>query len=673
MSPAGVSSAAGCPVWFRPWLDWLDLALRREANRLRVRYELAADEWHGLHVSEEQVDHALRADARTGAGPEPDEAMLAERRRDLLLGEGERRSPLQDLGRRFGLQDVDLLALVLCLAPEVDLAYQGVYAYLNDDTTRRLPTVGLCDRLAGSSLDAVSVALADGLVDVLRQPAAPLWRSAGLVLADPVRRFLLGSDHPPAVPCSDTPAGDPGRPARITVLESWLDAEAVEAARTLAAATGRRLVEPDPSEPDAGLRFRHAVLRARLHDATLLVPGASLVDAVGEGATDLDPDRWHLLMRARVPLVITVQPGTHVPLEAEDAERLVVGHPGVRDRERLWNRALSSHGLAARGEDVAMVAALFSLGPAQIGAASASLARTGSADFSALSGAARSRSGAALDDVAERVEADVRWEDLVVPPATARRLEELASAIRCRRQVFDGWGFGRLSGRASVRALFSGPSGTGKTMAASVLAGELGLDLYRVDLSAVVSKYIGETEKNLERVLSAAERTDVVLLFDEADALFGRRSEVKDSHDRYANIEVAFLLQRVETFDGVLLLATNLAGNLDDAFTRRLPFQVAFPPPDEDARRELWRRALPTSAPVADDVDAAFLAHSFPMTGGGIRSAALLAAFLAAHEGTPIGMAHLVKAVARQRQHQGKVPSSAEFGPYLRLAREEGC
>lgn len=321
---------------------------------------------------------------------------------------------------------------------------------------------------------------------------------------------------------------------------------------------------------------------------------------------------------------------------------------------------------------MAAVASLFTLGPAQIRAAAAAVARSGQVDLGALTGAARVRGGLGLATVAERVPVSYTWDDLVLPPATLRRLRELAGAIRNRHQVFDGWSFGRLAGgHTSVRVLFSGPSGTGKTMSASVVAGDLGLDLYRVDLSAVVSKYVGETEKNLERVLSAAEDSNVLLFFDEADALFGKRSAVKDSHDRYANIEIAFLLQRIEAFDGVLLLATNLPGNLDDAFSRRIQFHVEFSLPDEAARRRLWCKALPKAAPVADDVDPAFLATMFPMTGGEVRSAALLAAFMAADEDVPIGMTHLVRALARQRRQQGKLPSAAEFKGYLRLARGE--
>ena len=244
--------------------------------------------------------------------------------------------------------------------------------------------------------------------------------------------------------------------------------------------------------------------------------------------------------------------------------------------------------------------------------------------------------------------------------------------MRHRSLVLGEWGLGAAgSGLTGTIALFSGPSGTGKTLAAHVIARSLRLDLYRIDLSAVVSKYIGETEKNLERVLSAAERSNALLLFDEADALFGKRSEVSDAHDRYANIEIAFLLQRIEAFDGVLLLATNLPGNLDDAFSRRLQFHLEFPLPDRTARERLWRQAIPAAAPTGDDLDPEFLAGMFALAGGDIRSAALQAAFLAAHEAEPIRMRHLVRAAARLRRQQGKLPSAAEFKDYVKYARED--
>jgi hypothetical protein len=278
-----------------------------------------------------------------------------------------------------------------------------------------------------------------------------------------------------------------------------------------------------------------------------------------------------------------------------------------------------------------------------------------------------------LPGLAAPVERAVMWDDLVLPAATLRRLHELASAIREREHVFDTWSFARLNGSRSVRALFSGGSGTGKTMSASVIARELGLRLCRVDLSTVVSKYVGETERNLEAVFRATELGNAMLMFDEADALFGKRSVVSDAQDRYANIEVAYLLQRMETYDGVLLLATNLASNMDDAFSRRIHFEIDFPMPDQPARERLWAGALPPEAPVDDDVDLDLLARMVPLSGGEIRNAALTAAFLAAHDERPIGMAHLVRAVARQRGRQGKLPTVAEFGDYLHLVSAESA
>jgi SpoVK/Ycf46/Vps4 family AAA+-type ATPase len=196
--------------------------------------------------------------------------------------------------------------------------------------------------------------------------------------------------------------------------------------------------------------------------------------------------------------------------------------------------------------------------------------------------------------------------------------------------------------------LFAGPSGTGKTMAAEVLARELGLDLYTVDLATVVDKYVGETEKNLDRIFAEAERVNGVILFDEADALFGKRSEVSDAHDRYANVEVAYLLQRMELFDGIAILATNLRSNLDEAFTRRLDSLVDFPEPEEEYRLKLWERSLGTAMPRAGDLDLAFLAESFKLAGGGIRNIVVAAAYAAAEQGQPLSMAHLIRATQRE-------------------------
>jgi len=651
-------------AWLGPWLGWLDRALHREILRLRARYELSMDELRGLYVSDEQVDQlVLRravepADAARIATLDAGlESMLAEARLAP--------SPLHDVTDRFRLTDVDVLAVVLCLAPEVDLSYQSVFAYLNDDVTRRLPTVDLCQRLSGGALEPGSAAVVEGLVEVHRHPAAPLWRSAGMVLADPVRRFLLSRRGAP-VPALAAPASS------LTVLAARLPQDAAAEADAWAARLGRRLVRAG-SAAEPAMRLREAVLEARLLDGALHVVGED------EGVCDdpASPDVRRLLRtlaEAPVPVLLTVPPEVvdRLPLEGLDHERAELGQLDVAGRSQLWTEELLRHGLTPTPGDVDEVAVVFRLSGAQIRVAAAAASRAGTASLPVLTRAARSGSTSALAGVAQRVQADYSWDDLVLPKHTLVRLHELAGAIRHRDEVFGDWSFGRLvGGHTSVRALFSGPSGTGKTMSASVLGRELGVEVFRVDLAAVVSKYIGETEKNLDRILSAAERSNAIVLFDEADALFGKRSDVKDAHDRYANIEVAFLLQRLEVFDGIAVLATNLAGNLDEAFSRRLHFHIEFPPPDEAARLRLWRRAFPRSAPLADDLDPDFLAAMLPLTGGEIRSAALLAAFLAAHERTTIEMRHVVRSLARLRRQQGKLPSSAEFKGFLRIAQDE--
>jgi SpoVK/Ycf46/Vps4 family AAA+-type ATPase len=252
-----------------------------------------------------------------------------------------------------------------------------------------------------------------------------------------------------------------------------------------------------------------------------------------------------------------------------------------------------------------------------------------------------------------------------------RQLRDIASQVKNRHRVYREWDLATKMPRGrGISALFSGPSGTGKTMAAEVLANELQLYLYRVDLSGVVSKYIGETEKNLRRVFDAAEGSGVVLFFDEADALFGKRSEVKDSHDRYANVEIDYLLQRMEEYRGLAILATNLRSHLDSAFLRRLRFVVELPAPDADLRKRIWERALPAAAPT-ENLDWETLAR-LRITGGNIRNIAVNAAFLAAERDEAIGMRHLMQAAMQEYVKEERLLSAGEFGPYLETANRDG-
>jgi hypothetical protein len=354
-----------------------------------------------------------------------------------------------------------------------------------------------------------------------------------------------------------------------------------------------------------------------------------------------------------------------VPLVAE-----VVAESGSARRER-WQESLGPE--APDDLERSDVTSQFLLSADQV-ARAAEAARLQAAldgrtvDHDHLRAGARAQNGAGLERLARRIRPGVGWGDLVLSDVTAEALRELAGRARHRDRVLDDWGMRPGGGRGrGITALFAGDSGTGKTMSAEVVAGDLGLDLYTVNLATVVDKYVGETEKNLERIFVEADGVNAVLLFDEADAIFGKRSEVKDSNDRYANIEVAYLLQRMETFDGMAILATNLRANVDEAFARRLDTIVDFPTPDPYLRRALWEKGLSPGVPRAGDIDMEFLSRSFELSGGNIRSAAITAAYLAADSGRPVAMLDLVRAVQQEYRKLGRLVVPGEFGRYYDL------
>jgi hypothetical protein len=366
-----------------------------------------------------------------------------------------------------------------------------------------------------------------------------------------------------------------------------------------------------------------------------------------------------------------------------EAERLWLPGPGTAARLRFvpldlpvldyaqrrsaWRRVVPA--LSAEQTDV--LATRFPFTPSEIGdvvrlahGRELALDRSEAGMYDELLWACQVRPRAELDGLTRLVTPRAGWKDLVLPEDTIAHLRELCGQIRHRGRVLHEWGLaGRSALGQGVQALFLGPSGTGKTLAAEVVAGEVGMDLMRVDLSTVVSKYIGETEKHLARLFSAAERSGSILFFDEADALFGKRSEVSDAHDRYANIETSYLLQRIEEYTGVVVLATNLASNFDDAFQRRLRISVAFPFPDESARLAIWRGHLPPGLPVGDDLDLTRIARRFKISGGVIRKVVWNAAFLAAGDGGCLTMAHLLLATRREYERMGKPFVAAEVSP----------
>lgn len=336
--------------------------------------------------------------------------------------------------------------------------------------------------------------------------------------------------------------------------------------------------------------------------------------------------------------------------------------PTADEQRGVWRELLADTPLASAKDRLEELTSNFNMTVAAMQACVQEALLPGEREppIARLKHACRSQARLRLDDLAQRIEPCADWDDLVLPDGDKQALRQIAAQVDQRATVYEAWGFGEKVNRGlGVSALFAGPSGCGKTMAAEVLAASLKLDLYRIDLAGAVSKYIGETEKNLRRIFDAAEDSGAILLFDEADALFGKRSEVKDSHDRYANIEVSYLLQRMEAYRGLALLATNLKGSVDSAFLRRLRFVINFPFPEVPQRLEIWRRIFPPRTPT-DGLNLGALAR-LNITGGSIRNIAMNAAFLAAHASEPVRMNHILQAA---RAEYGKLERPlTDLGP----------
>jgi ATPase family associated with various cellular activities (AAA) len=425
-----------------------------------------------------------------------------------------------------------------------------------------------------------------------------------------------------------------------------------DVAALIAAGAGRALYTAQADDlPQPGPELEE--IRTLWEREAVLLPAALLVRCSADGLTPA------------VRQLVTRLPGLVIMTGREAVEltrpflRFDVDKPRPVEQRRLWTRAL---GDAAAGLDDTLdeLSEQFRLSARTIESTGAlARSRNGSVQPGELWNLCRAVAQPSLENLAQRITAKAKWDDLVLPDIQMQTLRHLAAQVRYRLRVYEAWGFAAKSRRGlGVSALFTGESGTGKTLAAEVLANELALDLYRIDLSAVVSKYIGETEKNLKKVFDAAEQGGSILLFDEADALFGKRSEVKDSHDRYANVEVSYLLQRMEAYEGLAILTTNLKAALDQGFHRRLRFTVHFPFPDATQRELIWARSFPRHAPQRG-LKLDRLAQ-VKMAGGNIQNIALNAAFLSAEAGQPIAMNHLLVAAQLEAEKLERPLSDAE-------------
>ena len=350
--------------------------------------------------------------------------------------------------------------------------------------------------------------------------------------------------------------------------------------------------------------------------------------------------------------------------------RVEFPYPTTADRVQMWKRNLNGDRPDNSETELKELASKFRFSGGQIEDAAATarnLAQWQEPEeehltMTQLYAACRLQSNRKLGKLAKKIEPHYQWSDIILPSDQLQILQEICNTVKYRALIYEEWGFDRkLAMGKGVNVFFAGLPGTGKTMGADIIAGQLELELYKIDLSSVVSKYIGETEKNLSRIFDEAQTSNAILFFDEADCLFGKRSEVRDSHDRYANIEVSYLLQRMEEYQGIVILATNLRGNLDDAFIRRMHFSVEFPFPNQKDRRRIWEKIWPEDTPCSPDLNLDLMAERFEIAGGNIRNIALAAAFLAANDGGAIDMNHLFWATRREYQKMGRVAANGEF------------
>jgi AAA+ superfamily predicted ATPase len=708
-------------------LDRLNLLLQYEVRRLRVsRGQREDEEYRGLYVSEDDVDQlTAEAPPRAVDDQEFDAAMAVANRHIAEVnaecqaaGETPR---LQRLATLFDLSLPQTHVILIALAAEADVKYERVFAYLQDDVTKKRPTVDLVFRVLRTSarerlaarrwFEPDSPLLRWELIGIHDDPGArkPVLLSRFLKLDERIAGYLLGSDVVDAR-IGALPARTGGRQSSVLheavrcKISSWANgwrwSEAAcapvilvhgrygtghnVAAEALADSLGRPLLQLEasaPNTPDLPLtrRMLLAEREALLTDSVLAWSSADAVLHFEPGQDAEHRTFTRALAEGRTPTVLLAErswePGRS--LSQRPFIRLELADTTYRERRDLWSAGLGEASDLSPDE-LSALAARFRLSAGQIGDAIAR-ARTlawarepsnGHILAADIDAACRVQAQHRLGTLARKLEPRYGWDDIVLPLQQLTTLRLIAAMIRQRPVVYGEWGFDRkLAMGKGVIALFAGSSGTGKTMAAEILAHDLGLDLYRIDLSSVVNKYIGETEKNLERLFTEGQDSDAILFFDEADALFGKRSGVSDAHDRYANIETAYLLQRTEEYNGLVILASNLPKNMDDAFVRRVHFTVNFPTPEEPERLEIWRRGFPREAPRADDLDLEFLAHRLKITGGNIRNIVLAAAFLAAEDRQDISMRHLVRAAGYEYQKMGKMLLESDFGKYFELIR----
>lgn len=738
-----ISSDTDVPEWYQTNWEYLNDLLKRLDILIQIqllKQQTAKpvgmfDSLKGLVISEEEVNGLLQAEPVAVDESEIRTLLDELSRLDSLIKAKRSASQsrriylaLPHLARLFNLSEFEEQCLIVCLAPELDRKYERLYAYLQDDVTRKKPSVDLVLSLLLNTMEEkLAARMAFG-------PQAPLIKfllkftgnseetvpliSRYLKLDDRIVNFLLGFQD------MDERLRNMARFVTGSDLtnQQLLIPEDMERFRQTARKifenqtgnTGKRIVFYFYGPYGVGKKLLAGLISRDLgiplimadlpkilaSPATvpesmqllgrevILQQAALAIDDFEVLLDNQDKYRQELglffeIIRELSPITFLISDHPWKPGELANGFVFIEREftiPTETLRKKFWENFSKSHPLNPE-VDIAGLAGKFRFTPGQIRDSLVNASHLAllnhfngqnQVEMADLYTACHNQSNQKLSSLARKLKPKYLWEDIVLPHDQLIQLHEICNQVKYRQVVYGDWGFDRkLSLGKGLNALFSGPPGTGKTMAAEVIANVLHLEIYKIDLSQVVSKYIGETEKNLDKIFSEAETSNAILFFDEADALFGKRSEVKDAHDRYANIEIGYLLQRMEEYQGIVILATNLNKNIDEAFLRRMHFVVEFPFPDVEQREAMWRKIFPENAPKAGDLDYGFLANRLKIAGGNIKNIALAAAFHAANETGIIGMKHILIATRREYQKIGKTFFKSDLEPYAKLLEAE--
>lgn len=642
------------------------MALNMPAGQLggRNAYAVRADHFGRLPVFALSDEAAARVESKLAAIAEKSAAS------EIFL-------PFDYLCRIFALDEREKLLVIACFSSTLRPELAETYAYINGSADSALTLASAAAIFLGDEYPRI-YSLAD-------RPFALLFDdlAEGLKLSQRAVRLLLGKELILKLPYSETFGVNDECPeiyGRARELELSANPEfsvfLVEGAR----GSGRRffvkhsaklrginIIFADLNEiPDAADTYANTAKELK-REMLIQRAGCCFVNADENNTTKTEK-----IMSALDGCTVFLCAEKKLEFKNAVPYRIRLGELSYEDKLKIWMRLpIVPESLAA----VEKFAAAYSFGASHIQKIiddcerTARLQNSGVVTEELLEKVCLDASESILKDKASRIVTNFGLGDLILPQSEKGLLQEGINYIKFRHRVFDNWNFSsKSSGGRGLSMLFEGSPGTGKTMAASIVANELGLPLFKIDLSKMMSKYIGETEKSLGEVFDIAERSSAVLLFDETDALFGKRSEIKDSHDKYANVETSFLLQKMDEFNGIIVMTTNFKQNIDDAFMRRITYIIHFPAPDFDCRLSLWSAVFPPEAPLDPGVDRYFLAERFEMTGAMIRSAALTAAFTAAAADRPISMADIIPAVKKQFAKFGKTLTSAEFGVYAEYA-----